>query len=85
MFNTFEIYSKNDCIYCTKIKELITYRGCKYVEKNTSGGEYTKQEIQDRVGPEKKINVVPQIFFNGKYIGGYMEALEFIAFDKFTD
>lgn len=83
MSEIFEIYSKDNCIYCTKIKELITYRGCEYIEKNISGGEFTKQDIQDRVGPEKKINVVPQIFFDGKYIGGYMEALEFIAFDRF--
>ena len=81
----FEIYSKDNCILCTKIKELITYRGCEYIEKNTSTGEFTKQEIQDRVGPDKKINFVPQIFFHGKYVGGYLEALEFIAFDKFKN
>lgn len=78
----FEIYSKDNCIYCTKIKELLGFHGIEYVEKNTSTGEYTKEEIQERVGPDKKINVVPQIFFNGEYLGGYLETVEFVAYDK---
>lgn len=80
----FEIYSKDNCDYCTKIKKLLTHRGLKYIEKNTSAGQYTKQEIQDRVGQNKKINFVPQIFYNNEYIGGYLETLEFVAFDKFN-
>lgn len=76
-----EIYSKNDCIYCTKIKDLLAFHNVKYTEKSLSQG-FTKEEIQERVGELKKINTVPQIFVNGEYLGGYLETVEFIAFDK---
>ena len=76
-----EIYSKNNCDYCTKIKDLLKFHSVNYVEKNLSEG-YTKEEIQDRVGPDKKINVVPQVFVDGQYLGGYVDFIEFVAYDK---
>lgn len=77
----FEVYSKENCIYCTKIKDLLAHHGLVYEEKSLSNG-YTKEEIQERVGEEKKINTVPQVFVNGDYLGGYLEVVEFLAYDK---
>lgn len=79
-----EIYSKENCSYCTKAKELMRFHGIKYTENSLNAG-HTKEEIQERVGEEKKINVVPQIFVDGKYLGGYVELVEFIAYDKHLD
>lgn len=79
----FEIYTKDNCSYCTQLKALMDFHFIDYTVKNVSEGVHTKEEIQERVGPEKKINVVPQIFFNGKYLGGYLETVEFIAYDKY--
>lgn len=76
-----EIYSKNNCDYCTKIKDLLKFHDIDYIEKNVSEG-YTKEEIQERVGPDKKINVVPQVFIDGQYLGGYVDFIEFVAYDK---
>lgn len=76
-----EIYSKDDCIYCTKIKDLMSFHGLTYTEKSLSHGTL-KEEIQDRVGNVKRINTVPQIFINGEYLGGYLETVEFIAYNK---
>lgn len=76
-----EIYSKNNCDYCTKIKDLLKFHDIDYIEKNLSEG-YTKEEIQERVGPDKKINVVPQVFIDGQYLGGYVDFIEFVAYDK---
>jgi len=83
----FEIYSKNGCDYCTKIKELFRFHSIEYVERNLSdpNGSYTKEQIQERVGDIKKINTVPQVFFNDKYLGGYLETVEFIAYDKYKN
>lgn len=77
----FEIYSKENCIYCTKIKDLLTFHGITYEEKSLSAG-YTKEDIQARVEGDKKINTVPQVFVNNEYLGGYLEVVEFIAYDK---
>ena len=76
-----EVYSMDNCSYCTKIKDLLRFHNIEFLEKSLSNG-YTKGEIQERVGPEKKINVVPQIFVDSQYLGGYIDMVEFIAYDK---
>lgn len=78
----FEIYSKNDCSYCTKIKDLFKFHNVEYRELNLSTGDATKESIQARVGDIKKINTVPQVFHDGAFIGGYLEIVEYIAYDK---
>ena len=78
-----EIYSKDNCDYCTKIKDLLKFHNIGYVEKSLSAG-HTKEEIQERVGESKKINVVPQVFIDNEYLGGYIDFVEFVAYDKHT-
>lgn len=75
----FEIYSKENCVYCTKIKDIFSFHNVQYVEKSLSDG-YTKEEIQARVGEDKKINTVPQVFLDGKHIGGYIDVLEYFVY-----
>jgi thioredoxin reductase (NADPH) len=77
----FEIYSKNDCSYCIKIKDLFKFHKLEYREINLSNGDATKDDIQTRVGTYKKINTVPQVFHNDAYVGGYLETVEYIAYD----
>lgn len=76
----FEIYSKPDCVYCTKIKDIFSFHNVSYEEKSLADG-HTKEEIQERV-PEKKINTVPQVFLDGKHLGGYIDVLEYFVFKK---
>ena len=73
-----EIYTKNNCIYCTKAKNILKKRGVTYIETTVSSPE-DKQALQDRVGEEKKINVVPQFFKDGNFLGGYIDFLEYFA------
>jgi len=77
----FEIYSRNDCIYCTKFKDLLRHYDLEYTEY-TIGDEHTKESIQKRAGADKKINTIPQVFFDGEHLGGYIEGVEFIAYGK---
>lgn len=77
----FEVYSKDNCIYCTKIKDLLAFHGVVSVELSLSQG-HTKEEIQERAGDDVKINTVPQVFVDGKYLGGYLQVVEFFAYDK---
>ena len=74
----FQIYTKDNCIYCTKAKEILNIRSLPYTEKIVKTQE-DKDEIQRRVGEAKKINVVPQFFIGDEYIGGYIEFVEFLA------
>jgi glutaredoxin 3 len=61
-----EIYSKSTCPYCVKAKALLTKNGLRYkeYEENTDA---IRQEMIRRSGRK----TVPQIFINGKHIGGY--------------
>lgn len=79
-----EVYSKDNCDYCTKIKALFDFHGLVY-ESLVIGDEHTKESIQERVGDVKKINTVPQVFVNDEYIGGYLEAVLWVAYDRHVD
>jgi glutaredoxin len=74
-----EVYSKLDCPFCEKAKELI------YSRLRNRQGEFSiyditndpelKKELLERV-PNAK--TVPQIFFRGEHIGGYDDLVEYI-------
>ena len=80
-----EIYSKNDCNYCTLIKDLFNFHKNSYIEYNLSDGNVSKDDIQERVGDLKKINTVPQVFIDGEFIGGYLDILNYYAYDKHNE
>ena len=64
------VYSRDNCIYCDKAKELLTSQGFKFEEKNV----YEHKEEFKSLFPDAK--TVPQIIFNGKHVGGYNELVE---------
>ena len=63
----YTIYTKNNCSYCVKAKELLTANNLKYLEKNIEAIEY-RSELLSKY-PEAK--TVPQIFLDNICIGGY--------------
>ena len=67
-----EIYTKDSCIWCRRAKELLTEHQIEIVEFTVSNRN-DLDSLEVRTG--KKITTVPQIFLDGKHIGGY-DALE---------
>jgi glutaredoxin len=63
------IWSKDFCGYCDSAKTLLTQKGIKYEERKIGGG-YTREQLLESVPTAK---TVPQIFLDGKYIGGFTE------------
>ena len=63
------IYSKPNCNWCVKAKELMNRLGLQYDEKILEQ-DYTREELRKLV-PENLPLTVPQIFVNGNRIGGY--------------
>lgn len=61
-----EIYTKATCPYCRRAKELFTRRQVLYQEIPIDGDVDLRKEMIKRSG---RITV-PQIFINGKHIGG---------------
>ncbi|AGS80896.1 glutaredoxin [Caulobacter phage Cr30] len=69
MNSTTIIYGRTEprCTYCEQAKTLLEIKGIDYTFLNL-GTDYTKEELLELV-PEAK--TVPQIFIEGKHIGGF--------------
>lgn len=64
------IFTKSTCKYCIATKELFREKEWEY-EDFTVGTDLSIDALQRIVG--QPVRSVPQIFMDGKYIGGYME------------
>lgn len=63
-----EIYTKQNCPYCTAAKALLDDRGVSYQEIDAEFDEVLKSEMIERSGGRKTF---PEIFINGEHIGGF--------------
>jgi len=63
------VWSKYHCPYCDQAKALLTQKGIKFEEKKIGDG-YTREELLEAVPTAR---TVPQIFLDGKLIGGFTE------------
>jgi glutaredoxin len=63
------VWSKYHCPYCDQAKALLTQKGIQFEEKKIGDG-YTKEELLEAVPTAR---TVPQIFLDGKLIGGFTE------------
>ena len=71
------IYTQDSCGYCVMAKKEFERRGWKYTEYNLKEDE-NKVSLFEQF-PEAK--TVPQIWVNGKHIGGYDELMKWIDDD----
>lgn len=62
-----EIYTKFLCPYCTRAKTLLAGKGVSFDEHDISTGGPRRAEMLERSGGKQ---TVPQIFINGRHIGG---------------
>jgi glutaredoxin len=70
-----KLYSKDDCPWCVKAKELMNKLHLEYVEFKL-GKDFTREELRELV-PENLPLTVPQIFVYNKRIGGYEDFAEY--------
>lgn len=63
------LWSQENCLACNQAKSLLEIKGIPYIVKML-GENATKQELLEAVPDARS---VPQIFLNGKYIGGLVE------------
>ena len=62
-----ELYTTNVCPYCVKAKTLLKQKGVDYTEYNLNEDPSRQAEMVERAPGAR---TVPQIFINGKSIGG---------------
>lgn len=70
-----KVYTKPNCPWCVKAKELLNNLGVKYSELKLNE-DYTKEELRKLV-PENLPLTVPQVFVYNKRIGGYEDLKEY--------
>jgi len=75
------IWSKNYCGYCVRAKDLMNKHDVVFEERNMSDGNWTIQQLHE-IAPG--VRTMPQIFMDGKHIGGY-DDLDAYMFLKFED
>jgi len=68
------VWSKYHCPYCDKAKALLQMKGIQFEEKKIGDG-YTKEELLEAV---PNARTVPQIFLDGKLIGGYTDLEKYL-------
>jgi glutaredoxin 3 len=82
-----EIYTKTNCPYCVRAKNLLTEKGIEYREFIISPGfneqsvlsnqQYVTRDALLERAPNAK--TVPQIWLEGNYVGGYTELAAFFS------
>ncbi len=66
-----EIYTKPMCPYCVMALRLLNKKGVTYEQTNAFMNTTKRREMNDR----SKRNTFPQIFIDGKHVGGCDELM----------
>ena len=72
-----KIYSKPNCVYCTKAKALVKGLELQYEELMFGKDFNTPEELYEAIG--KKVRTMPQIMIEEELIGGYNQLVEYFA------
>ena len=72
------IYSKTNCQYCTKAKNLVKSLGLQYEELSFEKDfNNDVDKLIEHVG--KKVRTMPQIKINDQLVGGYNQLVEYFV------
>ena len=75
------VYSKNNCVFCSKAKALLKNLGLEYEEKTLEKDfDYDPRKLIEDIG--KNVRTMPQIKIDGQLIGGYNQLVEHFADQK---
>lgn len=67
-----EIFTTRLCPYCIRAKSLLKSKGVVYREVDVTGNAAAREQLATRTGRR----TVPQIFINGRSIGGFDDIAE---------
>ena len=76
-----ELYTTPSCPFCVRAKRLLTERHVLYTEMDVSEDDALREDVMRRTGRR----TVPQIFIDGRSIGGYEELAELDAAGELRD
>lgn len=74
-----EIYTSSLCGYSHRAKNLLGNKGVKFIEYDVTFNRVKRQEMTERTGGKTS---VPQVFIDGKSVGGSDDLIELDHNDK---
>ena len=73
-----KIYTREACGYCTAALRLLTQKGVAFQHIDATGDPQTRRWLVEATGQ----TTVPQIFIDGRAVGGYTDLRELDQRDK---
>ena len=70
----FAVYSKDNCPYCFKVKQVLELTGSKFVVYNLDE-DFTREEFYSEFGEG---STFPQVICDEKKIGGSVDTIKFL-------
>ena len=70
----FIVYSKDNCPYCYKVKQVLELTGSDY-QIQTLDEDFTRQDFYDKFGQG---STFPQVVCNDKNLGGCVDTIKFL-------
>lgn len=70
------VWSKDRCRYCEESKYLLKSKGIEFEERNVESGTWTREQFFE-ANPTAK--TFPQVWIDGKLIGGFTELRKYLA------
>ena len=70
----FAVYSKDNCPYCYKVKQVLELTNSNYVVYNL-GEHFTKEEFYSEFG---RGSTFPQVVCDNKKLGGSVDTIKFL-------
>ena len=71
---TFTIYSKDNCPYCEKVKQVLSLINSNY-RIYTLGEDFTKEQFYSEFGEG---STFPQVIVNEEHIGGCIDTIKYL-------
>jgi glutaredoxin 3 len=65
-----EVYTTTYCPYCVRAKNLLKSKGVAFTEIDVTEDDELREKMIEMAGGRR---TVPEIFINGKIVGGYDE------------
>jgi len=75
------MYCSDNCPFCKNAEKLLTKKGVAIEKKDVDKDASLWDEIEEKTGRD----TVPQIFINGKHIGGFDDLSELEMMDELDD
>ena len=71
-----KMYSTSRCVWCDRVAKMLEQYEINVEKVDISGDKGLLKEMQAAAG--QKVNTVPQVIIDGKYVGGYTEVERFL-------